>query len=74
VKEFPKAAFDLETALIQRIDLAVNDRLNVILGQARAKMLHEARLSIKPRDQKDFERAAELMDMILDEVNRKEML
>ncbi len=74
MKEFPKAAFDLETALIQRIDLAVNDRLNVILGQARAKMLQEARLSIKPRDQKDFERAAELMDMILDEVNRKEML
>ena len=70
-KELTKGTFDLDLALEQRVREIINKRLNEVLSQARTKMKREARTCLKPRDQKDFERAAELVDMLIDEVNWK---
>ena len=70
-KELPKGTFDLDLALEQRVREIINKRLNEVLSQARTKIKREARMSLKPRDQKDFERAVELVDMLINEVNWK---
>jgi len=72
-KELPKEAFDFELALEARVTQLVNTRLNYVLSQSVTKLRHEAKMSVRRVDQRAFERAAETLDMITDEVNRKGM-
>lgn len=72
-RELPNEAFNFELALEARVNQIVNARLNNILSQSVTKLRHEAKLSVRRADQKSFERAAEVVETVLDEVNRKGM-
>lgn len=72
-KELPKEAFDFELALEARVTQLVNKRLNKVLTLSVMKLRHESKMSVRRVDQKAFERAAEIVNMVIDEVNRKGM-
>ncbi len=69
MREFPKEAIDLELVLEARIRKIVVQQLNEALSRAQGKMRYEAKLCLRPFDQRVFERASEMVDMIIDEVN-----
>lgn len=72
-RELPNEAFSFELALEARVNQLVNARLNKVLSLSVMKLRHESKMSVRKADQKSFERAAEVVETVLDEVNRKGM-
>lgn len=70
MRELPIEVLDLDKALKARVELAMTNRLNIILSRMRNKMREEGRQSDNRADRRAFERMAEMLDSLLDEVNQ----